>query len=190
MVALDDQLYIQRVLDGNTSSFTSLVEKYKDMVFTVCFRILRQREDAEDVAQQVFMKAFRNLHAFQGKSRFSTWLYTIAYRTAISQSQLSQQRLHVEATEQLSAEPLSFPQFDQMHASDVKMYVHQAIEALPEIDSVLISLFYLDECSIQEIVEITQLSEANVKVRLHRARKLLKEQLELLLRHEMNTFLS
>ncbi len=190
MVALDDQLYIQRVLDGNTSSFTSLVEKYKDMVFTVCFRILRQREDAEDVAQQVFLKAFRNLHAFQGKSRFSTWLYTIAYRTAISQSRVNQQHLHRESDENLSMEPLAFPQLDEMHAADVRTYVHQAIEALPVIDSVLISLYYLDECSIQEIVDITELSETNVKVRLHRARKLLKEQLELLLHHEIHTFRS
>lgn len=190
MVALDDQLYIQRVLDGNTSSFTSLVEKYKDMVFTVCFRILRQREDAEDVAQQVFLKAYRSLHSFEGKSRFSTWLYTIAYRTAISQSQLSARRTEVEGDAPINAEPLSIPQLDQLHAEEVKAYVHQAIEALPEIDSVLISLYYLDECSVQEIVDITALSESNVKVRLHRARKLLKEQLELLLRHEMNTFLS
>lgn len=190
MVSLDDQLYIQRVLDGNSSSFTSLVEKYKDMVFTVCFRILRQREDAEDVAQQVFLKAFRNLHAFQGKSRFSTWLYTIAYRTALSQSQINKQELHSELKELHSASPLSFPQLDDMHAADIKLYVHKAIEALPEIDSVLISLFYLDECSIQEIVDITEMSEANVKVRLHRARKLLKEQLELLLRHEMKSILS
>lgn len=160
------------------------------MVFTVCFRILRQREDAEDVAQQVFLKAFRSLHSFQGKSKFSTWLYTIAYRTALSQSHVNQQRLNIDHEELLSGEPISFPQLDQLHSSEIRSFVHQAIEALPEIDSVLISLYYLDECSIQEIVEITQLNESNVKVRLHRARKMLKEQLEDILRHEMKTFLS
>ena len=74
MVALDDKIYIQQVLEGKTSSFTHLVEKYQDMVFTVCYRILRQREDAEDAAQAVFIKAFNNLHSFKGDSKYHALL--------------------------------------------------------------------------------------------------------------------
>lgn len=189
MVSLDDQLYIQRVLDGNTSSFTSLVEKYKDMVFTVCYRILRQKEDAEDASQQAFIKAYRNLHAFEGKSKFSTWLYTIAYRTAISSSRLKQAAHNFEPEPVDWSENDPLPAMEHISAQERRTFVRQAIDTLPEIDSALISLYYLDECSVQEIVEITGLNESNVKVRLHRSRKQLKSSLEQLLRHEMNSIL-
>lgn len=189
MVALDDKIYIQQVLDGQTSSFTCLVDKYKDMVFTVCFRILRQREDAEDAAQVSFIKAFNNLQGFEGKSKFSTWLYTIAYRTAISKSQLKKvdtvnEDFHIDI-----ATDSSFPQLDELKSQEQQLYVKKAIEELPEIDGVIITLFYLDESSIQEIVEITGLSESNVKVKLHRARKQLKVSLEAMLRQEMKSII-
>ncbi len=189
MVSLDDQIYIQRVLDGNTSSFTHLVEKYKDMVFTVCFRILRQREDAEDVAQQVFLKAFKNLHSFEGKSKFSTWLYTIAYRTAISGSQVKKPETISDELYTEKGPQQEFPQIEELTSAEQRVYVREAIAALPEIDGVLISLYYLDECNVQEIMEITGLNESNVKVRLHRARKQLKVTLEGLLKHEMKSIL-
>ena len=189
MVDIDDKIYIKQVLDGETSSFTHLVNKYKDMVFTVCFRITRQREDAEDVAQTVFLKAFKNLHAFKGSSKFSTWLYTIAYRSAISKSQLKkintvEDDFHIEI-----ASDGSFPQLEELKDQEQQLYVHKAIESLPEIDGVIITLFYIDESSIQEIVEITGLSEANVKVKLHRSRKQLKVKLEQLLQDELKSII-
>lgn len=189
MVDIDDKIYIQQVLGGETSSFTHLVNKYKDMVFTVCFRITRQREDAEDVAQVVFLKAFKNLHAFKGTSKFSTWLYTIAYRSAISKSQIKKIKtvdddFHIEiATDE------SFPQLEELKDQEQQLYVQKAIESLPEIDGVIITLFYIDESSIQEIVEITGLSEANVKIKLHRSRKQLKINLERLLQHELKSII-
>ena len=189
MVEIDDKIYIQQVLDGKTSSFTCLVDKYKDMVFTVCYRILRQREDAEDAAQVSFIKAFNNLHAFKGGSKYSTWLYTIAYRTAISRSQIKKvdtvnEDFHIDI-----ATDNSFPQLEALKSQEQEFYVKKAIEELPEIDGVIISLFYLDESSIQEIVEITGLSESNVKVKLHRARKQLKVNLEGLLHQETKSII-
>jgi RNA polymerase sigma-70 factor (ECF subfamily) len=189
MVEIDDKIYIQQVLDGKTSSFTCLVDKYKDMVFTVCYRILRQREDAEDAAQVSFIKAFNNLHAFKGESKYSTWLYTIAYRTAISKSQIKKvdtvnEDFHIDI-----ATDNSFPQLEALKSQEQEFYVKKAIEELPEIDGVIITLFYLDESSIQEIVEITGLSESNVKVKLHRARKQLKVNLEGLLHQEMKSII-
>lgn len=189
MVEINDKYYIQQVLDGDPSSYTRLVDTYKDMVFTVCYRILRQREDAEDAAQMVFIKAYKKLNSFKGNSKFSTWLYTIAYRTAISKSRIKtvetvDDSFHIDiATDE------SFPQLEEMKSQEQQFYVKKAIDALPEIDSVIVSLFYMDECSIQEIVDITQLKESNVKVKLHRARKQLKENLEGLLQHEMKSII-
>ncbi|MDX2359569.1 MAG: sigma-70 family RNA polymerase sigma factor [Crocinitomicaceae bacterium] len=189
MVDLDDKIYIQQVLDGETSSFTHLVNKYKDMVFSVCFRILRQREDAEDVAQMAFLKAFNNLHAFKGDSKYSTWLYTIAYRTAISRTKLKKidtvnEDFHIDI-----ATDNSFPQLEELKSQEQRFYVQKAIEDLHEIDGVIITLFYIEECSIQEIIKITELSEANVKVKLHRARKQLKSNLEGLLQQELKSII-
>ena len=189
MVDLDDKIHIQQVLGGETAAFTHLVDKYKDMVFTVIYRILRQREDAEDAAQTVFIKAFKSLNSFQGEAKFSTWLYTIAYRTALAKTKLKKfdtvdDNFHVEiATDD------TFPQLEEMKNQEQKIYVKKAIDALPEVDSAIISLFYMDECSIQEIVDITQLKESNVKVKLHRARKALKANLEGLLQQEMKSII-
>lgn len=189
MIDLDDKSNIRRVLDGDTSSFSWLVEKYKDMVFTVCFRILRQREDAEDAAQNVFIKAFRNLHSFNGDSKFSTWLYTIAYRTAISKTQLKKiETVSEDFQIDINAE-IHFPQLELLKAQEQELYVKQAISELPEIEAVIVSLYYLDDNSIQEIVEITSLSTSNVKVKLHRARKQLKNTLETLLQQETKSII-
>ncbi len=189
MVDLDDKIYIQQVLDGNTSSFTHLVNKYKKMVFTVCFRIIKQREDAEDLAQLVFIKAFNNLHAFKGNSKFSTWIYTIAYRSAISKSQLKKMDTVSEDFRIEIAEDHSFPQLEELKDQEQQYYVQKAIEGLTEIDAVLITLYYMDESTIQEIVDITGISEANVKVKLHRSRKQLKINLEGLLQHELKSII-
>ena len=176
-------------MDGKTSSFTHLVEKYKDMVFTVCYRIVKQREDAEDIAQESFIKAFNKLHSFKGESKFSTWIYTIAYRTAISKTHIKKvetvyEDFHVEISDNEE-----FPQFKELKEQEQKLYVKKAIDELPEIDGVIISLFYIDESSIQEIVEITGLSESNVKVKLYRGRKQLKENLEGLLHNEIKSII-
>ena len=84
MSSAKDHIYIEKVLQGDTSSYNYLVNNYKDMVYTLAIKIVRNHEDAEEVAQDSFVKAFQKLNSFKGESKFSTWLYTIVYRTAIS----------------------------------------------------------------------------------------------------------
>ena len=187
MVSIDDKIYIQKVLEGDTSSFTHLVNKYKDMVFTVCYRIMRQQEDAEDVAQEVFIKAFDNLFSFKGDSKFSTWLYTIAYRTAINKTKLRKHHLELGDFEIDITESTSMPQLEALKHEEQTYYVQRAIDQLPELDGVIITLYYIDECTVKEIIEITGLTEANVKVKLHRSRKHLKESLETMLKKELKS---
>ncbi|MFT5860414.1 MAG: RNA polymerase sigma factor (sigma-70 family) [Flavobacteriaceae bacterium] len=189
MVDIDDKIYIQQVLDGDTSSFSCLVDKYKDMVFTVSYRILKQQEDAEDSAQVSFMKAFNKLHSFKGDSKFSTWLYTIAFRAAIAKSKLKKVDFASDAlTVDIPSEE-SFPQLKELQGQEQRLYVQQAIDSLPEIEGVIITLFYIDEMNIQEIIKITGLNESNVKVKLHRSRKQLKSYLENALHHEMKSII-
>ena len=84
MEYISDEVYIKRVLSGDSRAFSCLVERHKAMVFTITLRITEQREDAEEVSQDVFLKMYQALHTFKGNSKFTTWLYSIAYNMAIS----------------------------------------------------------------------------------------------------------
>ena len=79
-----DQIYIDKVLQGDTNAFAYLINKYKDMAYTIAIKIVKSHEDAEEVAQDSFLKAYEKLDSFKGNSKFSTWLYTIVYRNSIT----------------------------------------------------------------------------------------------------------
>ncbi len=191
MSSTKDQFYIDKVLQGNTSSYNYLVNNYKDMVYTIAIKIVRNREDAEEVAQDSFIKAFQKLNSFKGESKFSTWLYTIVYRTAISKIR----KKNIETTDiddfvmENHSVDFSFPQMDLLKAEEQKKYVKHAIDSLPELDALLITLFYLNENTFDEIIEITGLTKTNIKVRLFRARKKLYKELSQILDTELKTIL-
>jgi len=191
MSSTKDQIYIDKVLQGNTSSYNYLVNNYKDMVYTIAIKIVRNREDAEEVAQDCFIKAFQKLNTFKGESKFSTWLYTIVYRTAISKIRKNT----IETTDiddfviENHSVDFSFPQMDLLKSEEQKKYVKHAINSLSELDALLITLFYLNENTFDEIIEITGLTKTNIKVRLFRARKKLYKELSQILDTELKTIL-
>ena len=179
----DDQFYIDKIKKGDPASYAFLVNRYKDMAYTIALKILRNAEDAEDTAQESFVKAYQQLHKFENKSKFSTWLYTIVYRTSITK--LQQNRLPVfSINEEISENyvyDFSTPQLDNLLATEQSKYIKSAIGKLPETEGLLITLFYMNENSIREIEEITGLTESNIKVKLFRARKILEQELRFLL---------
>ena len=187
----EDQIYIERVLKGDTNAFSHLINKYKDMVFTLVIKIVKNQEDAEEVAQDSFIKAYQKLDSFKGQSKFSTWLYTIAYRNALTKVR----KKKLETTDIDSyvidnhKDDHEFPQIEAIKNNEQEKYVKQAIENLGETDALLITLFYLNDNSIEEIQEITEMTQSNVKVRLFRARKRLYKELSLLLKEEIKTIL-
>ncbi len=153
------------------------------MAYTISLKILRNVEDAEDAAQDSFVKAFQQIHQFEGKAKFSTWLYTIVYRTAITRLQVQHVNtvaLDDEINENY-ADDFPAPQLINIQASEQQKYVRQAIDRLPQAEALLITLFYLNENTVREIEEITGFSESNIKVKLFRARKILEQQLRFLL---------
>ncbi|MDD7914620.1 RNA polymerase sigma factor [Polaribacter ponticola] len=83
MTTTKDQLYINKVINGDTNAFAYLVDTYKNMVFSLAFKMTKNREEAEEISQDTFVKAFKNLHKFKGDSKFSTWLYRIAYHACL-----------------------------------------------------------------------------------------------------------
>ncbi len=191
MEAKTDQFYIDRVLKGDSNAFAFLINRYKDMVFTLALKIVKNREDAEEVAQDSFLKAYQKLEGFKGQSKFSTWLYTIVYRSALTKVR----KKKLETTDIDSyvldnhKDGQDFPQLEAIKNGEQQKYVREAIDNLGEVDSLLITLFYLHDNSIEEIQEITEMSQSNVKVRLFRARKRLYKELSLLLKEEVKTIL-
>ena len=172
---------------GDHGSLAWLMGRYKHMVHTIAMRVLRQREDAEEVTQDSFVKAFRSLDGYQGDSKFSTWLYSIAYRSAISK--LRTRRTSTTSTDDLSA-------FEHLHAEgpsldgearDRKRLVEEAVAQLPPEDAAVVTFYYLQEMNVEEIVTATGLGASNVKVKLHRSRKRLQEILQTQLKDEVWT---
>ncbi len=182
-----DQIYIDKVLQGDANAFAYLVNKYKSLAFTVALKIVRNREDAEEIAQDSFVKAYTQLHTFKGESKFSTWLYTIVYRNSISK--IRKKKIETVDVDDYIIEnhktDFDFPQIEAIKNEEQKKYVAQAINNLSENDALLITLYHLNECSVEEIEEITGLTKTNIKVKLFRIRKKLYNELSLLLKDEV-----
>ncbi len=169
----NDQYYIERVLNGDTASFSYLVNQYKNIVFNIVLRISKNKEDAEELVQDTFLKAFQKLNTFKSKSKFSTWLYRIAYNLAISKSRkkvIKTERFDDYINEIIDYESI-FNELEYTELKERQKLIKTAIEELPEMDALLITLFYLNNLTIDEIYEITGLNKSNIKVRLYRARK-------------------
>ena len=182
----EDQVHIDAVKNGDPAHYSFLVDKYKYMAYTIALKIVRNQEDAQDAAQESFLKAYQQIHQFEGRSKFSTWLYTIVYRTSISK--LKENRIETLSISNHMNENYTdnytAPQHEQLQAKQRQRLVKEAIQKLPPTEALLITLFYLTENTIKEIHEITGLSVTNIKIKLFRARKKLERELRFLLERE------
>lgn len=174
-----DEAYIEQILAGNSRAFSALVDKHKDVVFSVIVRIVGNSEDAEELAQDVFMKVYRALPDFQMKAKFSTWLYRIAYNTAISWTRKSRHEIAAlddKTFENYSEEPIDELELQETESAKEQQYVNMkdAIAALKEEEKLLLNLFYYNKLSIKEISDTIGATESTVKVRLFRIRNKLK----------------
>ncbi|MDH7461547.1 sigma-70 family RNA polymerase sigma factor [Chitinophagaceae bacterium 26-R-25] len=176
----DNDLIVQ-VLRGNQQMFAELVKRYQNFVFTIILRYVESREDAEEISQDVFVKAYRSLADFRGDSKFSTWLYTITSTTCITHLRRKKQDVFSLDQENVfaRAENLNsgFTANEVEQKSKINM-VNSAIALLSPDDAQVITLFYKAEQSLDEIATIMGLETNTVKVRLHRARQRLKEKME------------
>ncbi|MFK7813930.1 MAG: RNA polymerase sigma factor [Maribacter sp.] len=169
----DDQHYIDAINSGNTKSFSVLVDRYKHMVFTLASKILKNHEEAEEVAQDVFVKAYTALITFKGDSKFSTWLYKIAYYRSLDELKKQKRRLNTSSIDSDAEFHLSEMEnaLDTLEANERKHAIKSAIEELPPDDAVVITLHYFEDLSLKEIAAIMNLESNTVKVRLFRSRK-------------------
>lgn len=169
----DDDYYIKKTLDGDYASFSFLVEKYQNMVFTLAMKMLKHREESEEVSQDTFIKAYKSLSKFHGESKFSTWLYRIAYNTCLdSIKKNTKYNSNVEINEITSNQIFQTENvFDSLEHKERSEIIQKCMDKLPDDERALIHLFYFEELSLKEIVDVTSLTEGNVKVKLFRARK-------------------
>ena len=178
---LGDNEIISRVLKGEQNAYAELVNRYQAYVFTLVLRMIKSREDAEEVAQDVFIKAYRSLADFRGESKFSTWLYTIANTTSITF--LRKKKLDVHSLDNEKVFEVADSKDSGFRANLVEQksrvnMVNEAIAMLSPDDAEIITLFYKAEQNLEEISKILRLETNTVKVRLHRARTRLKEKME------------
>jgi RNA polymerase sigma factor (sigma-70 family) len=182
----DDWYYINKVLSGEPDAFAPLVEKYKTMAYNIALKIVRLPEDAEEITQDSFVKAYRALKGFKGDARFSTWLYRIVYNSSVSHTR---GKRHMVFSENGEREMLRIPETDDGSYDDEfkSAALKKAVDSLPVAEQTMITLYYYEESSIDDIAEIMDISVANVKVRLFRARKKLNDIMQDYIRNESIT---
>jgi RNA polymerase sigma factor (sigma-70 family) len=181
---------IERVKGGDKEAFGGLVDAYKDMVYTLCLRMLTSVADAEEAAQEVFVKAFRFLGSFQGKSRFSTWLYRIAYNHCISVIRKKVKVIDlVDEVPEGEVEEGEMNGLENLTSQERSRYLKMALESLAETDAVVVTLFYYEELSLEEISAVTGLSSSNIRIKLHRSRKKMYQVIREKLKSEVSSIL-
>ena len=185
---INDIEIIDAVLAGDVNAFAELVKRHQNYVFTLALRFTKNREEAEEVAQDTFIKAFRCLKDFKRTAKFTTWLYAIVYTTAMTYLR-KKRLLTLSINDEENPIELESKAFVlENNSAELKsrsFYLNQAMENLLPADATIIILFYKGEQSLEEIAQIMQMDANTIKVKLHRARLRLKEKLSLILKDEI-----
>jgi len=185
-MSLRERRLIRRLKERDESAFRELVETHRDRVFNITFRMLGNREEAEDVSQEVFITVFKSIDGFRGDAKFSTWLYRVTAnhcKNRIKYLARRHDRSKAEFNEEISRDPaagasspaIMVPPDQQLSTAETSQLIHKLIGELDEEHRILIVLRDIEELSYEEICAITELAEGTVKSRLHRARMALRK---------------
>lgn len=171
-----DQEIIASVLLGNKSDYSIIIDRYKNKAFSLLKRMLKNEQDAEEIMQDCFIKAYNSLKSFKGEAKFSTWFYRIVYNTALTK--LSSKKRKTESEMSSVDEHFDLKSdydFRIPESEDLTTIVNDLVNQLPEKYSAVINLFYINEMSCEEISKVMEISVSNVKVLLHRSRNAMKD---------------
>ncbi len=186
-----DEYYIREILKGDSGSFSQLVEKYSHLAFSLSMKLLNQREDAEEAAQDAFIKAYNSLRSFQSSSTFKTWFFRIVYNTSISKLRTRKnvevkiEDIKISDSELFSTESA----VGQLKTEDRQKYLQAGLERLEPEERALLKMYYYDDFSMDEVSSITGMTVSNVKVKIHRSRKKLLQELKVILKDEVISIL-
>lgn len=186
MTTNNDQILINAINNGNTRAYAQLVNRYKDLVYTLALRMLKHREEAEEVAQDTFVKVFKSLNNFKGDSKFSTWIYRVTYNTCLDRIKKNKKHINDVAIDAYTFNKLDTIDnaLDHLIKEEKHALIKKCVNMLPEDSSALLTLFYFEELSLDEISSIINIEANTVKVKLFRARKKLAIILEQYLKPE------
>ncbi|KOP37225.1 RNA polymerase [Flavobacterium sp. WLB] len=184
MSTINDQHYIDKVLQGQTNAFAVLVDRYKDMIFTLALKMVKNREEAEEVSQDTFIKIYNSLSKFKGDSKFSTWIYKIAYNTCLDRLKKSKKDDFNISIDDFSSHLIKTMDtaLSALEDKERKQTIQKCLNLLPSDENFLLTLFYFDDQNLEEIGKIMNISANNAKVKLFRSRQklavILRQQLE------------
>jgi len=190
-MSVEERLLLDRLIERDEQAFSEIVRLYGDKVFSLIYRMLGNRQEAEDVAQDVFITVFKTIESFRGEAKFSTWLLRIAANHAKNRikhlarrptegadpDDVSQLRTLPDRPSPPVQARIETPDA-MLEAAQTERLMQEAIANLPEDQRLLVVLRDVEEMSYQEIEEITGLPEGTIKSRLHRARMAIKEWLD------------
>ena len=174
------------VLRGEKAYFACLVKKYEDKAYNLCYKILRNKEEALDSAQEAFIKAWEALPGFRLDSAFSTWFYRILYNTCISKIRKDRFTTGFGPEDDVWNGLVNNNEaIGHLDLEDMRKLLRSAYEVLNPDEIFLTEQFYREECSIEELAGMTGLSQSNVKVKLFRARQKMHTQIKSVLKEEI-----
>jgi RNA polymerase sigma-70 factor (ECF subfamily) len=167
-----NQPNVQLILNGDSQEFATLVDNYKNLVFTVALRMLKNSEEAEEVAQDTFIKVFKSIKSFKGDSKFSTWIYRITYNSCLDRIKKTKRTVHTNSLKDVSEKEIADLNtvLDDIDREERSRLLKKCIALLAPKDGAIITLYYFEEKNLNELSKILNLSENTVKVRLFRAR--------------------
>jgi len=180
---LSDNEIVEKIRGGAKQSFTHLINRYKDKGMALAVRMLKNRQEAEEALQDAFVRVYNGLHKFEGKAAFGTWFYRILYNVCLTKlGKKNEEFQFVDYEDEREFEyddARSTASFAvQFETHDLIEHIKTVMETLPKKYSTVLSLFYLQERSHEEICEVTQLPLGTVKTHLFRARAMLYERLQ------------
>jgi RNA polymerase sigma-70 factor (ECF subfamily) len=178
MTGPDDPEWLARLRTGDGQAFEELVIAYQHRVFGVALRMLGNRAEAEEIAQETFVRAHRALPEFRGDAKLSTWLFAIASRLCLNRLAAGDRRMRREGEETLLRLPADADPAAGVERREVEVALHRAIEALPEERRIVVILRDLEGLGYEEIARALGLELGTVRSRLHRARMDLKDKME------------
>ena len=184
---MDEVEIIQKLQQGNEQAFKNMVDKYQKMVVNTCFGFVHNIEDAEDIAQEVFIEVFRSVHKFRADSKLSTWLYRISVNRSLNFIRDNKRKKWFQSFEDLVQKKIALhenllnrksdqPEY-QLENSQRSILLHETIDSLPENQKVAFTLSKYEDLSYQEISKVMDLSISSVESLLHRAKKNLQKKL-------------
>jgi len=168
---LSDEELIKLVRTGHVEPYDELVRRYQIKIHDLCYKMVKNYDDSRDVAQEVFLKAYRNINKFRGHSKFSTWLYRIAVNTSLNF--IKRQRPTEEIKEEIVELPRDNP-VQRYKNKRIREEIYRAVAKLPNVQKTVFTLRALEELPYQEISEILKKPLSTVKVDYHLAVKNLK----------------